>query len=152
VAEADQDGPRHPGEQVVGSGIRCRPRKCPGGGQASAETIVPAAGQLGGDLVGQRQQRGDHRPGAHGEQGRGHPHHLVARMSGRQPDVTGRQHHRAGCDGQALQVVDGERAVGQHDRGEHRVVGPEPAVRRDVGDVSAVECPQRVGDRGFSAG
>jgi hypothetical protein len=138
VAEADEDGPRHPREQVVGVGIRRRRRERLRGGQARTKVIVPAAGQPGGDLVGQRQQRRDHRSRADCQQSRGHPHHLVAGMRGRQPDIAGGEHDRIGCDAQALEVIDGQRAVGQHDRREHRVVGPERPVRRDVRDIRAV--------------
>jgi hypothetical protein len=60
VAEADEGGPGHPRERVVAGGIARRRGKGPRGGEASAQAIVPAVRQPGGDLVGQWQQRCDH--------------------------------------------------------------------------------------------
>jgi hypothetical protein len=60
VAEAHQDGPGHSRERVVAGGVAGRCGQRLGGGQASAQAIVPAVRQPGGDLVGQRQQRCDH--------------------------------------------------------------------------------------------
>jgi hypothetical protein len=93
----------------------------------------------------------DGRPGAEAEQARDEAQGLVGTDRVHSAGVARGQDHRPGGRGQAVEVVDHERAVGEHQRREERRVGAEGAVCRDVREARAVQGRQHALDRRVGA-
>jgi hypothetical protein len=152
IPEAYQRCRGQPGGRAVLGGLG-RDRRQRGGRPAPlADQAMPAAGESWRRLVGQRQQRGDDRAGADREKRGREPGHLVAWPGGRQRGIAGRQHDGPRCAVQPLQVADGERSVGEQQRGEQRVVSAEAAMRGHVSDVRSVEREQGPAHGGVGPG
>ena len=90
-------------------------------------------------LVGNGHDACDDRGAAEGEERRGEPHQLIARLHLREAGVARREDAERGRLVERLEVVDRQRSVGEVDRREERVVRTERSVRREVRDVRAVQ-------------
>ena len=131
--------PRRPGAARAGRSAGSSPRSS----RACRSTISSAvAASLTSATLHTRPGR------AQGEQRGREAEQLVRADRGQHPGLAGRQHHPVRRHLQPLEVVDGQRAVGELERGEERAVRAEPAVRRDVREPRAVERGQRRLDGG----
>ena len=94
-------------------------------------------------LVAHRGERGDDRRRAEGHQRARQSEQRAAAEHGRRGDAARRQHDRARHRPATLQVVHRERAVGERQRREQRVVGPVRAMAGEVGEAAPPEGLQR---------